>query len=162
MQKITSCLWFNTQAEEAAKLYVSLFKNSKIGTITKYDEASSKVSGMPAGSTLTVQFWLDGQEFLALNGGPMFRFTEAVSFIINCENQEEVDHFWNNLSAGGGEEGMCGWLKDRFGLSWQVVPTVLNEMIGDPDSQKASRAMQAMLGMKKLDIAALTKAHAGE
>ena len=155
-------MWFNTQAEEAAKLYVSLFKNSKIGTITKYDEASSKVSGMPAGSTLTVQFWLDGQEFLALNGGPMFRFTEAVSFIINCENQEEVDHFWYNLSAGGGEEGMCGWLKDRFGLSWQVVPTVLNEMIGDPDSQKASRAMQAMLGMKKLDIAALTKAHAGE
>ncbi len=161
MQKITPSLWFDTQAEEAAQLYVSLFKNSKITDITRYDEASAKVSGQPAGSVLTIAFELDGQKFVALNGGPIFKFTEAVSFIVDCETQEEIDMFWDKLIAGGGAPSQCGWLKDKFGLSWQIVPTALNRMIGDKDPAKAKRTMEAMLKMTKLDIAGLQKAYEG-
>jgi len=159
MPKIVPCLWFDHQAEEAVNLYVSLFKNSKILNVSRYDEASAQVSGRPAGSVLTVSFTLEGQEFMALNGGPAFKFTEAVSFTVNCETQAEVDHFWYKLIEGGGEESQCGWLKDKYGLSWQIVPTVLGEMLGDPDPAKAQRAMQAMLEMKKLDIAELKRAY---
>ena len=157
-QKITPCLWFEGQAEEAANLYVSLFKNSKILTTQRYDKASAEQSGMPEGSVLTVEFELDGQKLLGLNGGPQFKFTEAVSFIIECEDQDEVDHFWNGLIADGGEESQCGWLKDKFGLSWQVVPKRLNELLSDPDPARAQCAMQVMLGMKKLVIAELERA----
>jgi predicted 3-demethylubiquinone-9 3-methyltransferase (glyoxalase superfamily) len=157
-QKITSFLWFDNQAEEAAKFYTSVFKNSKIENVTRYDEEGSKVSGRPKGSLMTVPFQIEGQEFVALNGGPMFKFTEAISFIVNCETQKEVDYYWEKLSAGG-EEVQCGWLKDRFGLSWQVVPTVLTEMLQDKDPQKAQRVMAAMLKMKKIEIADLKKAY---
>lgn len=161
MQKIVPCLWFDHQAEEAVNLYISLFKNSKILNVSRYDEASAQVSGQPAGSVLTVTFLLDGQEFMALNGGPAFKFTEAVSFVVNCETQAEVDRFWNTLTADGGEESQCGWLKDKYGLSWQIVPTVLEQLLSDPDPAKAQRAMQAMLEMKKLDIAELMRAYEG-
>jgi predicted 3-demethylubiquinone-9 3-methyltransferase (glyoxalase superfamily) len=157
-QKITSCLWFDDKAEEAAKFYTSIFKNSKIGKITRYDEEASQASGRPLGSVMTVEFQLEGQQFLALNGGPIFKFTEAVSFIVNCEKQEEVDYFWSRLSAGG-EESRCGWLKDRFGLSWQVVPIVLIEMLADKDIAKAKRVTHAMLQMDKIDIPTLKKAY---
>jgi predicted 3-demethylubiquinone-9 3-methyltransferase (glyoxalase superfamily) len=157
-QKITPFLWFDNQAEEAAKFYTSVFKNSKIENVTRYDEEGSKVSGRPKGSLMTVPFQIEGQEFVALNGGPMFKFTEAISFIVNCETQKEVDYYWEKLSAGG-EEVQCGWLKDRFGLSWQVVPTVLTEMLQDKDPQKAQRVMAAMLKMKKIEIADLKKAY---
>jgi predicted 3-demethylubiquinone-9 3-methyltransferase (glyoxalase superfamily) len=157
-QKITTFLWFDTQAEEAAKFYASIFKDSRIVGVTRYDAEGSKAAGRPAGSVMTVEFELDGQRFTALNGGPHFKFTEAISLVVHCENQKEVDHFWEELSAGG-QEVQCGWLKDRFGLSWQVVPTVLIEMLQDKDPEKSKRAMAAMLKMKKLDIAALTKAY---
>ncbi len=157
-QKITPFLWFDNQAEEAAKFYTSVFKNSKIENVTRYDEEGSKVSGRPKGSLMTVPFQIEGQEFVALNGGPMFKITEAISFIVNCETQKEVDYYWEKLSAGG-EEVQCGWLKDRFGLSWQVVPTVLTEMLQDKDPQKAQRVMAAMLKMKKIEIADLRKAY---
>jgi len=157
-QKITPFLWFDDKAEEAAKFYTSIFKNSKIGNITRYDEEATGPTGRPAGSVMTVDFQLGGQEFVALNGGPMFKFTEAISFVVNCENQEEVDYFWSKLSAGG-EESRCGWLKDKFGLSWQVVPTVLTEMLTDKDTAKARRVMHAMLQMDKIDIAVLKKAY---
>jgi len=156
MQKTRPCLWFDTQAEEAATFYTSLFKNSEITEVSRYGEAGPG----PAGSVLTVTFTLDGDEFLALNGGPEFKFNEAVSFQINCDNQDEVDYFWNSLSDGG-EEGPCGWLKDKFGLSWQVVPTALPRLLSDPDPGRADRAMKAMLSMGKLDIAALEKAADG-
>jgi predicted 3-demethylubiquinone-9 3-methyltransferase (glyoxalase superfamily) len=159
MQKIVPCLWFDTQAEEAVNLYISLFDNSKILNVTHYDEDSAKVSGQPAGSVLTVSFLLDGQEFMAMNGGPAFKFTEAVSFIVNCETQEEVDRLWDKLTADGGEESQCGWLKDKYGLSWQIVPTALGEMLSDPDPVKAQRVMQALLEMKKLDVAGLRRAY---
>lgn len=162
MQKITPCLWFNTQAEEAARLYTSIFKNSKVGKISHYDEASAKVSGQPAGSVLTVEFTLDGQQFVGLNGGPIFKFTEATSFIINCKDQKEVDWFWEKLIADGGQESQCGWLKDKFGVSWQVTPEVLVRLLADKDAKKAKRAMKAMLTMKKIDVAAIEKAAAGE
>jgi predicted 3-demethylubiquinone-9 3-methyltransferase (glyoxalase superfamily) len=158
MQKITPFLWFNDNAEEAVNFYVSTFKNSKVGNITRYDEESAKVSGRPQGSVMTIEFQLEGQNFIALNGGPQFKFTEAISFSVDCKNQQEVDMFWETLSAGG-EEGPCGWLKDKFGLSWQIVPTVLTEMLKDPDTEKAKRVAQAMLQMKKIDIAALHKAY---
>lgn len=159
MQKITPFLWFADQAEEAANFYVSLFKNSKLGKITRYDKAGSRASGQPVGSVMTVGFELDGQEFVALNGGKYFQFSGAISFVINCETQEEVDYFWEKLSAGG-ESGVCGWInKDKFGVTWQVVPTILEKMISDPDPQKAGRAMQAMLKMKKIIIADLQKAY---
>ncbi len=157
-QKITPFLWFDDKAEEAAKFYTSIFKNSKIGNITRYDEEAAGPTGRPAGSVMTVDFQLAGKEFVALNGGPMFKFTEAISFVVNCENQEEVDYFWSKLSAGG-EESRCGWLKDKFGLSWQVVPAVLIEMLTDKDTAKAKRVMHAMLQMDKIDIAVLKKAY---
>ena len=157
-QKITPFLWFDDKAEEAAKFYTSIFKNSKIGNITRYDEEAAGPTGRPAGSVMTVDFQLAGKEFVALNGGPMFKFSEAISFVVNCENQDEVDYFWSKLSAGG-EESRCGWLKDKFGLSWQVVPAVLIEMLTDKDTAKAKRVMQAMLQMDKIDIAVLKKAY---
>jgi len=157
-QKITPFLWFADKAEEAAKFYTSIFKNSKIGKITRYDEEAAKPSGQPVGSVMTVEFELEGQEFVALNGGPIFKFSEAISFIINCETEEEVDYFWSKLSAGG-EESRCGWLKDKFGLSWQVVPVVLIEMLADKDAAKAKRVMRAMLQMDKIDIPTLKKAY---
>ena len=160
MQKITTFLWFDGQAEEAAQHYVSIFKNSRIIGTTRYDEEASKAAGRPKGSVMTVEFELDGQRFTALNGGPHFKFTEAISLVVHCENQKEVDHFWEKLSAGG-EEVQCGWLKDRYGLSWQVVPDVMLEMLQSKDPEKSRRAMAAMLTMKKLDIAALTKAYEG-
>ena len=158
MQKIMPCLWFDSQAEEAVNFYTSLFKNSKITNMARYDEAGAKASGQPKGSIMTVVFQIDGQEFMALNGGPAFKFTEAVSFVVNCETQEEVDELWHKLTEGG-EEVQCGWLKDKYGLSWQIVPTVLDEMISDPDPAKAQRVMEAMLQMKKIDIAGLKRAY---
>ncbi len=154
MPRITPFLWFDTQAEEAAKFYVSIFKNSKILTITRYGEAGPG----PKGSVMTMRFQLDGQEFIALNGGPHFKFTEAISFSVDCKTQAEVDEFWEKLSAGG-QEGPCGWLKDKYGLSWQVVPATLGEMLHDPDPQKAKRVMQTMLQMKKIDIQGLRQAY---
>jgi predicted 3-demethylubiquinone-9 3-methyltransferase (glyoxalase superfamily) len=162
-QSITACLWFDTQAEEAARYYVGIFKNSKIGTIARYSEAGHDVHGQPAGKVMTVEFELNGQTFTALNGGPQFKFNEAISFQIMCRSQEEVDHYWNKLSQGGDPNAQqCGWLKDKYGLSWQVVPVVLLEMMTDPDREKSDRAMEAMLQMKKLDIAALERAFEGE
>ncbi len=154
MQKrITPCLWFDTQAEEAAKYYTSVFKKSKITDTAYYNEAGP----MPAGTVLTVSFEIDGQEFVALNGGPEFTFNESISFQVHCKDQAEVDYYWEKLSERG-EESVCGWLKDRYGVSWQIVPTRLTELIGDPDKAKAARAMDAMMGMKKLDIAAIEQA----
>ncbi|HXE89923.1 MAG TPA: VOC family protein [Terriglobales bacterium] len=154
MPRITPFLWFDTQAEEAARFYVSIFKNSKIVKISRYGEAGPG----PKGSVMTVVFQLDGQEFIALNGGPHFKFTEAVSFSVECQTQQEVDEFWAKLSAGG-EEGPCGWLKDKYGLSWQINPTILGEMLSDPDPGKSTRVMEAMLKMKKIDIQALRQAY---
>ena len=154
MQKITPFLWFDTQAEEAAKHYVSIFKNSKIVGVTRYGDAGPG----PRGSVMTVTFSLGGQEFIALNGGPHFKFTEAISLSVDCKTQEEVDELWRRLSEGG-EEGQCGWLKDRYGLSWQINPTILGEMLADPDPRKAKRVMEAMLEMKKIDIARLKQAY---
>jgi predicted 3-demethylubiquinone-9 3-methyltransferase (glyoxalase superfamily) len=163
VQPILPCLWFDSQAEEAARYYTGIFKNSKIGTISRYGEAGHEVHKRPAGSVMTVEFELNGQPFTALNGGPAFKFNEAISFQIMCRTQEEVDHYWNKLSAGGDKQAQqCGWLKDKFGLSWQVVPTVLVEMMSDPDKEKSGRAMEAMLQMKKLDIAELERAFEGE
>ena len=158
MQKIAPFLWFDNHAEDAVKFYVSIFRNSKIGSITRYEEEAAKASGRPKGSIMTVAFELAGQEFVALNGGPLFKFSEAISFVVNCETQEEVDHFWEKLSAGG-QEVQCGWLKDRFGVSWQVVPTVLGEMLQDKDREKSKRVMAAMLKMKRINIEALKKAY---
>ena len=161
MQKITPFLWYDDKAEEAANFYVSIFKNSKIGGITRYDEEGSKAAGRPKGTVMTIEFQLDGQDFVALNGGPHFKFTEAVSFVVNCETQEEVDEFWKKLSEGG-DEVQCGWLKDKYGLSWQVVPTALPEMLQDKDPAKAQRVMKAMLQMKKIDIKTLKQAYEGQ
>jgi predicted 3-demethylubiquinone-9 3-methyltransferase (glyoxalase superfamily) len=161
MNKITPFLWFDNQAEEAARFYVSVFKNSKITDVARYGDEGAKASGQPKGSAMTVAFQLDGQEFVALNGGPHFKFSEAVSFVVNCQTQAEVDHFWEKLSAGGDDKAQqCGWLKDKYGLSWQIVPTVLGEMLQDTNANKSGRVMQAMLQMKKLDIATLKKAYA--
>jgi predicted 3-demethylubiquinone-9 3-methyltransferase (glyoxalase superfamily) len=156
MQKIVPNLWFDTEAEEAANFYTSVFKNSRIVSITHYGDAGPRESGM----VMTVEFELDGERFVGINGGPEFTFDEAVSFQINCDTQSEVDYFWERLSEGG-REGPCGWLKDRFGLSWQVVPTGLEDLISNPDTERANRAMQAMLSMGKLDIAALRQAADG-
>jgi predicted 3-demethylubiquinone-9 3-methyltransferase (glyoxalase superfamily) len=161
MQKITPFLWYDDKAEEAVNFYLSIFKNSKITGTTRYDEASSKAAGRPKGTVMTVEFQLEGQEFVAINGGPHFKFTEAVSFVVNCETQEEVDRFWEKLTEGG-EEVQCGWLKDKYGLSWQVVPTVLSEMLQDKDPAKAKRVMEAMLQMKKIDIPTLKRAYEGQ
>jgi predicted 3-demethylubiquinone-9 3-methyltransferase (glyoxalase superfamily) len=155
MKEIVPCLWFDTEGEEAAEFYTSVFPNSKILDVSRYGEAGPR----PAGTVMTVNFELNGQEFLALNGGPDFTFSEAISFQIFCEDQDEVDRYWAALSEGG-EEGPCGWLKDRFGLSWQIVPTRLSELLSDPDPERSQRAMKAMLGMKKIDIAELERAAA--
>jgi len=154
MQKITPFLWFDNQAEEAVKLYTSIFKNSKIGKVVRYGDAGPG----PKGSVMTIAFELEGQEFTALNGGPVFKFNESISFVVDCKSQQEVDDLWAKLSDGG-DEGMCGWLKDKFGVSWQIVPTVLPELLNDPDPVKANRVMQAMLKMKKIDIQALKQAY---
>jgi predicted 3-demethylubiquinone-9 3-methyltransferase (glyoxalase superfamily) len=162
MQKITPFLWFDNQAEEAAKFYTSVFKNSKVGKILHYDEAASKAAGRPVGSVLTIEFEIEGQKFTALNGGPEFKFNESVSFVVNCKTQEEVDYFWEKLTAGGGQESECGWLKDKFGLSWQVTPTVLIDMLNDKDPKKAGRVMKAMMQMQKIEINKLKAAYAGK
>ena len=155
MQKITPCLWFDTEGEEAANFYTSVFPNSRIDDVARYGEAGPR----PEGTVMVVSFELDGQKFIALNGGPEFTFSEAISFQVSCETQEEVDAFWSKLSAGG-EEGPCGWLKDKFGVSWRIVPTALPRLLGDPDREKSKRAMQAMLEMKKIEIDALERAAA--
>lgn len=160
MQKITPFLWFKDNAEEAVKFYTSIFKNSKIGRILRYSEEVAKVSqsGQPAGSVLTIEFEIAGQKFVALNGGPEFKFNESISLVVNCETQKEVDYFWEKLTADGGEESQCGWLRDKFGVSWQVTPTVLIDMLHDKDSKKAESAMKAMLQMKKIDVKKLKDA----
>jgi predicted 3-demethylubiquinone-9 3-methyltransferase (glyoxalase superfamily) len=159
-QKINPCLWFDTEAEEAAKFYCSIFKNSRMGRVARYVNEGQEIHGKPAGSVMAVEFELDGQKFAALNGGPQFKFDEAISFQIHCEDQREVDYFWSKLSEGG-KEGPCGWLKDKFGLSWQVVPEVLYEMLLDQDHTKSRRVTKAFLHMKKFDIAELKRAYAG-
>ena len=151
-------MWFDDKAEEAAVFYTSIFKNSKIRTIVRYGDSGAEVTGRPKGTVMTVAFQLDGQEFVALNGGPQYKFTEAVSFVVNCQTQEEVDEYWKKLSDGG-REVQCGWLKDKYGLSWQIVPTILSEMLNDPDPKKADRVMKAMLQMKKIDIKGLKQAY---
>src|SRR5215207_8887059 len=150
MQKITTFLWFDTQAEEAARFYTSLFSNSEIKSVSRYPAEGEEVTGKPAGAVMTVTFELDGQEFIALNGGPQFKFTEAISLLVNCDTQQELDELWSKLSAGG-EEGQCGWLKDKFGLSWQVVTTNLGKLMSDPDPARSQRVMNALMQMKKLD-----------
>lgn len=159
--KITPCLWFDTQAEEAAKFYVATFKNSRINEVSRYTKAGRDIHGKEPGSVLTVEFELDGQTFTALNGGPHFRFNEAVSFQVMCDGQAEVDYFWRKLTDGG-QEGQCGWLKDKFGVSWQVVPQALPQMLTDADAAKRERAMTALMAMKKFDVAALQRAFAGQ
>ena len=162
VQRIAPCLWFDSQGEEAAKFYTSIFKNSKIVRIARYGEAGHEVHGRSAGTVMTVEFELDGQRFTALNGGPIFKFNEAISFQVNCETQEEVDYYWEKLSEGGDKKAQqCGWLKDKYGASWQVVPRDLSAMMSDPDAEKSGRAMKAMLQMKKLDIGELKRAYAG-
>jgi len=162
MQKITPFLWFDSQAEEAVDFYTSIFKNSKIGLISRYTKSTEEVSGKPAGSVMTVAFQLEGQNFVAINGGPEFKFTEAVSFVVSCETQEEIDYYWNKLKEGGDKKSqICGWLKDKYGLSWQIAPTFWNEMLQDKDPQKTEKVMQALLQMKKIDIAKLKQAYEG-
>ena len=156
MQKITPCLWFDNNAEDAVQFYASIFKDSKILATARYGDTGPGSKG----SVMTIKFALNGQEFLALNGGPIFKFTEAVSFIVNCETQQEIDHYWEKLSVGGKEQ-QCGWLKDKYGLSWQVVPTILSQLISDKEPEKSNRVMQAVMKMVKLDIAGLKKAYEG-
>jgi predicted 3-demethylubiquinone-9 3-methyltransferase (glyoxalase superfamily) len=158
-QKIMPCLWFDTQAEEAAKFYASVFKNSKIGKIGRYGKEGFEIHGKKAGTVMTAEFEIEGQKFVALNGGPHFKFNEAVSFQVHCETQREIDYFWSKL-AKDGEEGPCGWLKDKFGLSWQVIPKALPQMLMDENSEKAQRVMRSMLQMRKIDLAALKRAQA--
>jgi len=160
MQTITPFLWFDDQAEAAAKFYASIFRNSRIGKIARYDEAGARASGRPEGSVMTVEFQLAGQKFVALNGGPHFKFTEAVSFVVNCRTQAEIDRYWKKLGAGG-EAGQCGWLKDKFGLSWQIVPTILPGLLSGKDAAKSQRVMQALINMVKLDIWKLKQAAKG-
>ena len=162
IQKIAPCLWFDDQAEEAAAFYTGIFRNSKIVDVARYGEAGREVHQRPAGTVMTVVFELDGQPFTALNGGPIFKFNEAISLQVYCETQEEVDYYWEKLSEGGDKKAQqCGWLKDKYGVSWQVVPTVLPDLVKDPNSEKSQRAMEAMLKMKKLDIGELKRAYAG-
>ncbi len=158
MQKITPFLWFNDKAEEAAHFYSSIFKNANVGKTTHYSEAAANASGRPPGSVMTVAFELDGQEFVALNGGPHFLFNEAVSLVVNCETQAEIDEYWKKL-ASGGHEGQCGWLKDKYGLSWQIVPAALSKWMDDSGSERSNRVMQAILQMQKLDIQTLQDAY---
>ena len=161
-RRITPCLWFDDQAEAAVGFYVGIFKNSKIVKVSRYGKAGQEITRRPPGSVMTVAFELDGQPFTALNGGPVFKFNEAISLQVMCESQDEVDYYWEKLSAGGDERAkQCGWLKDRYGVSWQVVPTALLDLVGDPNSERSERAMTAMLKMRKLDIAELKRAYAG-
>ena len=163
MPSISPCLWFDKEAEEAAKFYAGIFKDSKIGEITRYTEEGHEVHGMPAGSVMTVEFEIAGQDFVALNGGPAFKFNEAVSFQVMCDTQEEVDFYWNKLTEGGDPDAQqCGWLKDKFGVSWQVVPRLLPKLLRDKDPEKCGRVMNALLKMKKLDIDALAEAYEGK
>lgn len=157
MQKITPFLWFDNQAEEAVNFYVSIFRNSRITNIARYGDDAAKVSGRPQGSVMTVAFELDGQSFVALNGGPVFTFSPAISFVVDCATQAEVDRLWDRLSAGG-EPQQCGWLRDKYGVTWQIVPAVLGKLLSDPDAARTQRVMQAMLQMSKLDIGALKQA----
>ena len=159
-QKITPCLWFDTEAEEAARFYCSIFKNSRLGQISRYGKAGQEVHHKEPESVMVAEFELDGQTFVALNGGPHFKFNEAVSFQVHCDTQDEIDHFWGRLTEGG-QEGRCGWLKDKYGVSWQVVPTVLPKLLMDADPVKSQRVTQAFLQMKKFDVAALQRAHGG-
>jgi predicted 3-demethylubiquinone-9 3-methyltransferase (glyoxalase superfamily) len=160
MQKITPCLWFDDNAEEAVKFYTSIFKNSRVKQVSRYGEAGAKVSGRPKGSVMTIAFELEGQDFLALNGGPVFTFSPAISLMVNCKTQKEIDELWEQLSADADAE-QCGWLKDKFGVSWQIVPAIMTKMDADKDAKKADRVMQAVLRMKKLDIKTLEKAYQG-
>jgi predicted 3-demethylubiquinone-9 3-methyltransferase (glyoxalase superfamily) len=160
-QRITPCLWFDTQAEDAAKWYVAIFKNSRILRTSRYGKEGHEIHGREAGSVMTVEFEIEGQRFVALNGGPQFKFNEAVSFQVHCGTQEEIDHYWSKLTEDG-EEGPCGWLKDRYGVSWQVVPAILPEMLMDPDPEKSGRVTKAFLQMRKFDIEALERAYRGE
>jgi len=158
MQKITPFLWFDTQAEEAVNFYTAIFKNSKIGKVARYDDAGARVSGRPKGTVMTVAFQLEGQEFIALNGGPVFQFTEAISFVVHCQTQEELDELWDKLCAGG-RPVQCGWLKDKYGVSWQIVPTVLGQLMQAQDAGKSKRVMEALLQMTKIDIRQLQQAY---
>ena len=160
-KKLTPCLWYDTQAEEAAKFYCSIFKNSKITSISRFPDAGQDVHGKPAGSVMVAAFEIDGQPFTALNGGPQYKFTEAVSFQVACDNQEEIDYFWSKLTEGG-EAGSCGWLKDKFGLSWQVFPSALPKWLMDPDKARSARVMSAFMKMKKFDLEQLTQAYEGQ
>jgi predicted 3-demethylubiquinone-9 3-methyltransferase (glyoxalase superfamily) len=160
MQKMAPCLWFDREAEDAARLYVSIFPDSGIDAVSRYGKEGFEIHGKPEGTAMTVSFHLRGQSFTALNGGPQYTFSEAISFQVSCETQAEVDHYWSKLSEGG-EEGPCGWLKDRFGLSWQIVPTALPRLLGDPDGVKRERVTKAFMQMKKFDIAALERAWSG-
>lgn len=160
MQKISPCLWFDDQGEEAAKFYTSIFKDSKIGDVTRYGKEGYEIHGREEGTVMTVEFEIEGQKFLALNGGPIFKFNEAISFQVYCETQEELDYYWEKLSEGGDEKAQqCGWLKDKYGVSWQIVPTILIKMLKDNDSEKSQKVMKAMLQMHKLDISTLKKAY---
>ena len=160
MQKISPCLWFDNKAEEAAKFYTSVFKDSKIGDVTRYGKEGYEIHGKEEGTVMTVEFEIEGQKFLGLNGGPIFKFNEAISFQVYCETQEEVDYYWEKLSEGGDEKAqVCGWLKDKYGVSWQIVPIILIEMLKDKDSEKSQKVMKAMLQMHKLDISTLKKAY---
>jgi predicted 3-demethylubiquinone-9 3-methyltransferase (glyoxalase superfamily) len=163
MRKITPFLWFDSNAEDAAKFYTSIFRDSRVGNISRYGEAGYEIHGRPAGTAMTVEFQLEGQDFVALNGGPVFKFNEAISFQVQCETQEEVDYYWEKLTEGGDEKAQqCGWLKDRFGVSWQIVPSLLGELLKDANPQKSARVMNAMLQMKKIDIGKLQQAYAGD
>jgi predicted 3-demethylubiquinone-9 3-methyltransferase (glyoxalase superfamily) len=159
-QKITPHLWFEDNAEEAAKFYTSIFKNSRVIDIAHYEESAAEVSGRPKGTVMTVRFELEGQQFMALNGGPIFKFSPAISFLVSCETQQEIDNLWEKLSEGG-EQEQCGWLKDKFGVSWQIVPNILGEMMQDKDAEKSEKVMKALIQMKKIDIQSLQKAYAG-
>jgi predicted 3-demethylubiquinone-9 3-methyltransferase (glyoxalase superfamily) len=161
-QKIMPCLWFDNEAEEAARFYVSVFKDSKLGDISRYGKEGTEVHGRKAGTVMTAEWEIEGMKFVGLNGGPQFKFSEAISFQIMCKDQAEVDYYWSKLTAGGGQESVCGWVKDKFGLSWQVVPTVLMDMVKDPDTAKSERVTKAFLQMKKFDIAALKRAYEGK
>ena len=162
IRHIRPCLWFDNQAEEAANYYVSIFENSKITQVARYSDVGQEIHKRPAGSVMTVTFELDGHKFIALNGGPLFKFSEAISLAVGCDTQSEIDYFWEKLSAGGDPKAQqCGWLKDKYGLSWQIVPTRLMELLGDPDREKSQRVMQAMLQMKKIDVARLEQAYEG-
>ena len=160
MQKITPCLWFDDRAEEAAKFYTSIFKNSKIGDVTRYGKEGYEIHGREAGTVMTIDFEIEGQKFVGLNGGPIFKFNEAISFQVHCETQKEVDYYWEKLSEGGDEKAQqCGWLKDKYGVSWQIVPTVLGRMLQDKNAKKSQRVMKALLQMHKLDIKILKQAY---